>query len=106
MFDVRDLIDDAVASRRRLGDTRPAIEDPGGGESLSPADWEGQRLRRVIVETIEPASWQGEENRYTSGVIHYWSGRLIVSNRPNVQKRIGDLLERLRDSRAEESKKQ
>jgi hypothetical protein len=106
VFDVRDLIDQAVASRRRLGDTRPSIEDAASSEPLSPADWEGQKLRQVIVESIEPMSWQVGGSKFASGVIHYWSGRLIVSNRPSVEKRVGEFLQKLRESRAEASKEQ
>jgi hypothetical protein len=101
VFDVHDLIEKAVAFRRRHGDTRPAMEDPDGGEPQSPSDFEGGKLRRVILETVEPDSWRSGENRFSSGVIEYWSGRLIVQHRPSVQKRVGELLDRMRDQKPE-----
>jgi hypothetical protein len=105
VFDVRDLVEEAVASRRRNGDTRPAIDDPEGGEARSLSDFEGQKLRQVILETVEPDSWHSGENRFSSGAILYWSGRLIVQHRPSIQKRVGELLDRMRETRGEEPKK-
>ena len=67
---------------------------------MSPLDREGEALRRLVMQSIEPGSWHDDRRNFASGVINHWSGRLIVVNRPSIEKRVGEFLEKLRASRA------
>jgi hypothetical protein len=81
------------------------VEHDVDGEPQSHSDLAARKLREVIVRSIEPDPWHSHENRFGSGVIHHWAGRPIVQHRPSVQKRIGELLERMREGKDDEPRK-
>ena len=105
-YDVRALLRDSIsfsAAVKRLNSALPAPPAAGsagadGSEStrdehLAPLEQIVVRdLSALLTKTIDPKSWADNGGR---GQIHYWAGRLIVSQTDDNHRQIAELLKLL-----------
>ena len=94
MYDVRDLIEADMATTlemppRKSVTTAPVTPSPEERFAMSL-----QRLKYLIMESIEPESWR--EAGGTVGSVHHFNGQLIIAQRPVMHERIKKLLDDLR----------
>jgi hypothetical protein len=110
-YDVRDLILGTIRARRSLrklsGEPLPPYNHSSGGISYAypsrPAPIEETvcaEISAFLTETAGQDSWT--ENGGKIGTIHYYAGRLIITQTPDNHERIRDLLNLLRQSMAAE----
>jgi hypothetical protein len=80
VYDVRDLIEDALTRDRRLnGAAAKKTEDDAVNE-----------LMKLLADAVEPLTWDGPP------IAHYFSGRLIVTRAPEQQDQVLGVLAALR----------
>jgi hypothetical protein len=91
VYNVRDLIDAAVARRKA---SMPAPDPNLQNSALE--DGEADELRRLVIETVDPELWR--ERGGQPGIISAWSGMLVVSNSPAVQGQVAEFLAKLRQA--------
>ncbi|MDB5172700.1 MAG: hypothetical protein JWN51_1473 [Phycisphaerales bacterium] len=89
VYDVRDLLDAALA--RRLA-APPASNPNPPGPSRQPDD--AEELRSLIIATVDPNLWFRDR-----ATVRIWAGRLMVRSSPIVQAHVAEFLEKLRKAR-------
>jgi hypothetical protein len=88
VYDVRDLLDAAIA-RRKAAPLGPNSNQT----SPAPEPDESEELCKLIVETVDPYLW---DRGAGPGIVRAWSGRLVVINSPVVQNHVAEFLAKLR----------
>jgi hypothetical protein len=115
IYDVRTLLRNVVASRRRLAEQlgSPLVK-PQPQPSSSPGAAAGgptgpledpyadaaEELVNILQETIEPDVWRA--NGGNVGSIREWAGRLIIQQTPEGHRAVEGLLKQLNDAYREE----
>jgi hypothetical protein len=104
VYDVRDLVEVAIARRRAVESAAgrpPTSASTGSNPFTEPPSAaqieqeESEKLSNLIHDAVDPVSWSDYGG---SGVIHSWSGRLMVRTSPMIHKHIEEFLQRVRES--------
>lgn len=109
IYDVRPLLRNAVASRRRLGEElgSPPLKPPSPGMPAAAAPFDAEdpyaaaadELVTIVQEAIDPDTWR--PNGGSVGSIREWGGRLLIQQTPEGHRAVEGLLKQLSDAYAE-----
>ncbi|HEY2587909.1 MAG TPA: hypothetical protein VGI81_19350 [Tepidisphaeraceae bacterium] len=99
VYDVRDLLSAFIASHLPAPGTQPADANPtianstnGGWDQPRPttAADAGQALANIIEDTVDKDTWK--DNGGSSGILHVFAGRLVITQTSRNQRKIAALL--------------
>lgn len=106
VYDIRDLLmqrraypaQSALVPPTRLGEARPAVEAAPTTRPTGASSEVAEEIISLIQETVDPDSWR--ENGGNVGAIRELQGQLIVTQTPENQEQLTNLLSQFRETSA------